>query len=46
MAKTRKFDGVTGTFDVDATGAARRNLPIMTIADGKIRLAEKRSVPR
>ena len=46
LAKTRKFDGVTGTFDVDATGAARRNLPIMTIADGKIRLAEKRSVPR
>ncbi len=46
LAKTRGFDGVTGTFNVDATGAARRNLPIMTIADGKIRLAEKKGPPR
>ena len=46
LSKNQGFDGVTGNFRIDSTGAARRNLPIMTINNGKISLAGKKSISR
>lgn len=42
LAKIQGFDGVTGKFSIDSTGAARRKLPIMTINNGKISFAGKK----